>query len=133
MALCVESLSKKEDKQIKKFIEFLAKIRLIARQEFENAHTASQSLFTEIGARNNLTADEVNWLSPEEIETLIRTKNTPAYAILEKRKFASVLFFNKRHYKILEGNEADEYIKQEVDESSSNSKTTKITGSVAYS
>jgi phosphohistidine swiveling domain-containing protein len=133
LSVCVESLSNKEDRQVQKFIDLLGKIRLVARQEFENAHIASQGLFKEIGSRNDLSFDEVKWLGPHEIEILIRTRNTPANSILKQRKFACVLFFNKRHYKILEGNEADKYIKRKVDESETSSKINKISGSAAYS
>lgn len=107
-------------------------IRLVSRSSFAMAHYSSRNLFSEIGRRNNLTAEEVKWLSPNETKNLIFTGHHPNVKKLNARKFAAVLLFRNGKYRILEGKPADRFIREEVEEVIQGDKANFVKGSVAY-
>lgn len=107
-------------------------IRLESRSVFALSHYASKNLFGEIGRRNNLTAEDIKWLTPSEAENLIFTGRLPGNKKLNDRKFASVLLFRDGKYIIFEGQKADVFIRKEVGGLFSLSKSDFIKGATAY-
>ncbi len=107
-------------------------IRLVSRNTFALSHYASKNLFREIGRRNNLTAEDVKWLTPSETKNLIFIGQFPSDKKINDRKFASILLFRNGKHVIFEGKKADSFIKKEVEESFSLYKSDSIKGAIAY-
>jgi phosphohistidine swiveling domain-containing protein len=116
LAFCVESLSERKDSSTQELINTLTKVRLEARQEFEKAHESSHKLFNEIAKRNKMTIEDVKWLTIDEVANLLQNKVLPTKKEIEERKFATVLLFENRKYRIFSGNEAVRFIQKETQE-----------------
>lgn len=107
-------------------------IRLVSRNTFASSHYSSKDLFSEIGRRHHLTAENIKWLNPHEVKSLILYNKLPAFKKLLDRKSTSALLFHNGRYKILEGKEAEKFIKKELGGPFVSRITDSLKGVIAY-
>lgn len=107
----------------------LTLLRLRGRETFEAAYKPTVILFTELGKRTGYTANDIFWLTPPELHTLVRTKKLPAS--LSKRQKAAYLLFENKGYRVEEGKKALAFIKKELP-SETTKQTKTLKGMCAY-
>ncbi|MBU0471076.1 MAG: hypothetical protein KKF65_00500 [Nanoarchaeota archaeon] len=84
--LITVAYSEFEKAKNQEIIDELAKFRLYSRDTFEKIHSLSYCLFEEIGKRFGLTVHQIKFLTPMEIESLLKLKKIDVEMKLKERQ-----------------------------------------------
>jgi phosphohistidine swiveling domain-containing protein len=97
-----------------KFLQDCIWVRLASRNVFALSHYYSRELFKQLGKHCGISAEEIKWYAPAEIQGLISRRHTLTAQQLRARKKVAVLLFRNGHHRILAGSDARKFIRREL-------------------
>jgi len=101
-------------KNLFKFLQISTWMRLVCRNIFAISHFSSINLFSEIGSRKKLKAEDIKWLTPIETKFLLLNDKKPNTKQNVERIRVSVLLYRNNTHTILEGEKAEKFIAEEL-------------------
>lgn len=99
------------------FIQLITWIRTAGRCAFALSHYYSRPLFEELSKRCHVYGRDIKWLTPSEVKSALLHDKPPAEEQLSAREARCAMFFKDGKYRILEGEQAERFIKQKLGES----------------